>query len=72
MTIQEVSQLFKAHCMIEFGQAIQLDRLVFMHGRWEGVARSFDPGLGAWGLPFGFLISAEGEVLEDALDTDDE
>lgn len=71
LTLIQVAQLLKAHAAIEFGETVFIHRLVYQHGRWDGVAQLVQ-GKIPIGPRFGVLISAEGDILEDALDTDDD
>lgn len=71
LTVVQIAQILKAHCAIEFGETVFIHRLVFQHGRWDGVVQMVD-GKVPIGPRFGVLISAEGDILEDALDVDSE
>lgn len=67
MTRQDIIGVAKAHCLMVFGQSIQVDVCVQNGGWW-----SLEVFALPHGEPFGMLIDKKGEVLEDALDVDEE
>lgn len=67
----QVASLIKAHCLLEYDETVFIHRLVNQGGQWDATVQAY--GLGhLYGPQFGLIVSLEGEVLEDALDTDDE
>ena len=70
--VVDIALLIKAHCAMEFGQVVYIHHLVFTHGRWDATVQGWNEIVGQpVGPRFGMLLSKEGELLEDALDTDD-
>lgn len=67
MTRQEIIEVAKTHCRKVFGQTIRVYYCA-KHDRWWSLEVFALPH----GEPFGMLIDKKGEVLEDALDVDDE